>query len=101
VNDTDSSQVPGGAVPQNDRTASGRMTSTSRAMLLIAAAMLSYAGISEAQTTGIMSTLAGNGTGRFGGDGGLATGANVNGPARVAVDTAGNVYIAETTGSAR
>ena len=44
---------------------------------------------------GNISTVAGNGTSGFGGDGGSATGANLNTPSDVAVDAAGNLYIAD------
>ncbi len=44
---------------------------------------------------GIISTVAGNGLPDFFGDGGLATAALLNGPQGVAVDAAGNVYIAD------
>lgn len=45
--------------------------------------------------TGIISTIAGTGTGGYNGDNILATSAEVNGPFGVAVDTTGNVYIAD------
>jgi sugar lactone lactonase YvrE len=45
--------------------------------------------------TGIISTVAGNGTAAFAGDGGLATGASLNNPSVVAVDAAGTLYIAD------
>ena len=50
-------------------------------------------------TSGIMSTVAGNGTGAFAGDGGPATAAELNGPQGVAVDAAGNIYIADQSNS--
>ena len=51
-------------------------------------------------TTKIISTFVGNGLFEFGGDGGAATSAYLNGPVSVAVDTAGNFYIADS-GNAR
>ncbi|MGB6942150.1 MAG: Ig-like domain repeat protein [Bryobacteraceae bacterium] len=47
-------------------------------------------------TTGIITTVAGNGTAAFAGDGGLATAASLNSPDGVAVDTAGNLYVADS-----
>ncbi|MER8226020.1 RICIN domain-containing protein [Streptomyces sp. NPDC094143] len=44
---------------------------------------------------GKISTVAGTGVASFGGDGGLATAARLNGPFSVAVDGAGDLYIAE------
>ncbi len=46
-------------------------------------------------TLGIISTVAGNGTAGFSGDGGAATLANLNFPEGVSVDESGNIYIAE------
>jgi uncharacterized protein (TIGR03437 family) len=43
----------------------------------------------------VITTVAGNGTPGFGGDNGPATSAQLNGPLGVAVDTTGNVYIAD------
>ncbi|MEI8279331.1 MAG: T9SS type A sorting domain-containing protein, partial [Bacteroidota bacterium] len=45
--------------------------------------------------TGIITTVAGNGTQGFSGDGGLATDAQINSPRAVVTDAAGNIYIAD------
>jgi trimeric autotransporter adhesin len=45
--------------------------------------------------SGVISTVAGNGTGGFSGDGGPATAAQLWYPRSVAVDTAGNLFIAD------
>ena len=49
-----------------------------------------------AVSTGNISTVAGNRTGGFSGDGGPATSAEMNCPYDVAVDTSGNIYISDT-----
>jgi hypothetical protein len=46
-------------------------------------------------TNGIISTVAGNGTAGFSGDGGLATNAALNGPYSGVVDAFGNLFIAD------
>ena len=48
-----------------------------------------------AAATGTISTVAGNGTAGYGGDGASATSAALNQPYGVAVDSAGNLYIAD------
>jgi hypothetical protein len=45
--------------------------------------------------TGIITTVAGNETGGFSGDNGPATAASLSSPTGVAVDSAGNIYIAD------
>jgi sugar lactone lactonase YvrE len=46
--------------------------------------------------TGMITTIAGTGTQGFTGDGGIATAAEVNAPAAVLLDPAGNIYIADS-----
>ncbi|MFN0085449.1 MAG: Ig-like domain-containing protein [Blastocatellia bacterium] len=45
--------------------------------------------------TGVITTIAGDGNGRFGGDGGPAIGASLNGPESCAIGRDGNLYIAD------
>jgi len=45
--------------------------------------------------SGVITTVAGNGTAKFSGDSGPAMSASLNNPYGVAVDTSGNVYIAD------
>jgi len=47
-------------------------------------------------TTQIITTVAGNGISAYGGDGSLATLANLSTPTGITTDTAGNLYIADT-----
>jgi hypothetical protein len=49
--------------------------------------------------SGIMTTVAGDGTGGFSGDGGLAIDASLNEPIGVVLDAAGNLYIADSFNS--
>jgi sugar lactone lactonase YvrE/PKD repeat protein len=49
--------------------------------------------------TGVVSTVAGNGATSFGGDGGPAVSAALNSPQGVALDAAGNIFIADTQNS--
>ena len=54
-----------------------------------------YSKIRKVDVSGNISTIAGTGTFGYSGDGGAATAAEINGPISVAVDAAGNVYIAD------
>jgi hypothetical protein len=45
--------------------------------------------------TGVITTVAGTGTGGYSGDGGLATSAKLSAPVSVAFDSAGNFYVAD------
>ncbi len=51
--------------------------------------------IRKVDTSGIITTVAGNGTRAFSGDGGPATSASLDGPSGVFVDGLGNIYIAD------
>lgn len=49
--------------------------------------------VRKINTSGIITTVAGNGTSGFSGDGGLATAAQLHSPQGLAADAAGNLYI--------
>jgi gliding motility-associated-like protein len=51
--------------------------------------------VRKISASGIITTVAGNGTAGYSGDGGLATNASLKKPIGVAVDNAGNIYIAD------
>ena len=53
--------------------------------------------IRKVDTNGIITTVAGSGFGFPVGDGGAATNAGLNGPLALALDAAGNLFIADTT----
>ncbi len=50
-------------------------------------------------STGNITTIAGNGTAGYSGDGGPATGAALNYPQSIGLDSSGNIYIADTSNS--
>ena len=52
--------------------------------------------VRKISASGIITTVAGNGVAGFSGDGGPATSAQLNGPWGVAVDRAGNLFIADS-----
>ena len=59
-------------------------------------ALARMSGFADGYTTGVISTVAGNGIRGSSGDGGLATSAKLDGISDIAVDSAGNFYIAES-----
>lgn len=65
-----------------------------RSCLNVFFVLLSISFVSTAQP-GIISTIAGSGIAGFGGDGGPATAAMTNHPIGIAIDGAGNIFIAE------
>jgi sugar lactone lactonase YvrE len=58
-----------------------------------------YQWLFNGSSCGIITTVAGNGTNGFSGDGGLATNAEFSSPVAVTMDSAGNLFIAEQNNS--
>ena len=52
--------------------------------------------IRKVNSAGVISTVAGNGTPGFAGDGGAATSAQLSYPAGLAIDSSGNLYVADS-----
>lgn len=89
---------PGMGSPTQDRTVRrgpSRLSLPTGLLLFLAA----LTGVAHAQikipTGGIINTVVGNGTYGYSGDGGAATSAELRAPEGLAVDTAGNIYIAD------
>lgn len=55
--------------------------------------------VRKVNTAGFISTIAGTGTGGYSGDGGAATAAQLHNPCAVAIDNAGDVFIADDSSS--
>ncbi len=70
-------------------------TQNNRVRAVCATASSSILG-THCTAAGVISTVAGNGTGDFAGDGGAASAAEVNSPSGLAFDPAGDLYIADT-----
>jgi hypothetical protein len=93
-------KVSGGFTEPRTRATTARCLRQRR---MLCAGLIFYfalaSGVANAQIklpkVGLISTLAGNGTAGFSGNGGLATGAELDEPSGVAVDTSGNLYIAD------
>src|SRR5665213_966248 len=51
--------------------------------------------VRKVNPTGIITTIAGNGTTGYSGDGGQATFAELSGPSEIAIDASNNLYIAD------
>ena len=58
---------------------------------------LLFSRVRKVDAAGVITTVAGTGVKGYGGDGGPATSAQLSGPTDVAVDAAGNLYIADST----
>ncbi|HXD91717.1 MAG TPA: T9SS type A sorting domain-containing protein [Bacteroidia bacterium] len=56
--------------------------------------------IRKVNTSGIITTIAGNGTAGYSGDGGPATAATFNEPISIAIDSLGNIYVSDDQNNA-
>ncbi len=97
------STLVGGAVGDggDGRPASAALLNAPRGVALDSAGTLYIAATSNHRVRrvtadGVIRGIAGNGTAAFGGDGGPSTLARLNTPTSVAIDSAGNLYIADT-----
>src|SRR5581483_2760759 len=70
-----------------------------RRIAAVCAALLFAACVTAIQAQGIIQTVAGNGSASYGGDGGMAINAALNHARGIAVDSNGNIYIADTDNS--
>ncbi len=64
--------------------------------LYIAEAGAAGSRVRKITPAGVITTVAGNGTAGYSGDGGPAAGAQLNGPVAIAADSTGNIYIADS-----
>jgi uncharacterized protein (TIGR03437 family) len=70
-----------------------------RVLVCFSALSLINVAIAQPSDSYLILTVAGNGRAGFGGDGGTATAASLSGPSAVAIDTSGNLYIADSGNS--
>lgn len=66
-------------------------------LMLIAASIPATVSPAAAANSGLIVTIAGNGTAGYGGDGGPATAASFYNPVDVVVDSSGNVFVVDAT----
>jgi sugar lactone lactonase YvrE len=75
----------------------GTLTATASTSGVSKSAVFTLTGVSSTTpaSSGIISTYAGNGTAGFSGDGSAATSAELNFPQATAIDSSGNIYVAD------
>lgn len=70
-----------------------------RTSVIALSSLVMLLGSGAAGQTGVLTTVAGNGTAGYSGDGGAATSASLKAPSDVVVTASGNLYIADTGNS--
>ena len=96
------STITGGAPPPSPTTAIGAAIGNATGIVTDAAGNVYVAGLNcvfRLNNSGVLTLVAGTAKAGYGGDGGSATSAQLNDPAggnSIALDSAGNLYIADT-----
>jgi uncharacterized protein (TIGR03437 family) len=91
--------VAGGAPPSTPATAGSTSIGQPRRSTVDSAGNVYFSSsnsVFKLSGSGVLTLVAGNSRAGFSGDGGLATNAQLNAPQGVAVDSAGNIYIADS-----